>query len=62
MAGDVRRLCEWWADGTAPHLSWPVLAATLRERHDTRTVWESVRNHVVNHEPALAKALRGIAL
>jgi len=51
----VRLAVEEWASGrTAINgMSWPKVAAGLRATYGTKTVWESVRRHVREHEPHL---------
>jgi len=57
-----RALAEWvrlavlnWASPKTPlnQMSWPKLAAGLRLAYGTKTVWESARRHVKEHEPRL---------
>jgi len=57
-----RALAEWtrlaieeWASGRTNlnAMSWPKVALGLRAAYGTKTVWESVRRHVREHEPKL---------
>ena len=57
MADYVRQILEVWGTPEVPHLSWPRIAQLVREVFDTRTSWETVRNHFQSHEPEVYERL-----